>query len=99
MWNCVPALLGLTGAPKAWDSLGLTRAQSGCVFFDLSDGSKSGRHVDDFMISGPHAAVERQMDTTASTMDLRGVLRLYGNGFSGILVGMDNVKIVGDITL
>ena len=35
------------------ENLGLIQARAdGCVFFDLSDGRQSGRHVDDFLISG-----------------------------------------------
>ena len=65
------------------------------MFFDLSDERKSGRDVGDFLISGPHAAVERQLHTMASTMDLLDVVRLYDNGSSGILVGMEFVQIDG----
>ena len=36
-----------------WRKLGFdTGRADGCVFFDLGDGRKSGRHVDDFLISG-----------------------------------------------
>ena len=70
--------------------MGLTRAQSsGCVFFNLGDCRKSRRHVDDFLINGPHAAVGRQLDARASAVDLRSVVRLHGDGSSGILVRMD----------
>ena len=67
----------------------------GCVFFGLSDERKSGRQVDDFLISGPHASV----DTMASTMDLRDVVALCDIGSSGILVGMDIEKTEGRSSL
>ena len=53
----------LKRASKAWilhsmkeltgENLGFIQTRAdGCVFFDLGDGRKSGRHVDDFLISG-----------------------------------------------
>ena len=50
--------------------------------------------MDDFLI-----AVERQLDTTATTMDLRDVARLHDHGSSGILVGMEMVKIDGSFAM
>ena len=67
-----PALLCLRRAPKAGEmhmtkkltgeSVNLTQAQSdGCVLFNLGDGGKSGRYVEDLLISGPHASVDQQV--------------------------------------
>ena len=78
------------------ENLGLIQARAdGCVFFDLGDGRKSGRHVDDFLISGLHAVVKRQLDTMALTMDLRYVVRHRAS----CLVNMKIVKIDGGFTL
>ena len=45
-------------------------------------------------MGSPHAAVERQLDKIASTIDLRDVVRLYDKGSSGLMVGMDLSKLM-----
>ena len=76
-----------------WRKLGFdTGAIRLFFFFGLCDGRKSGPHVDNFLISGPLSAVERQLDTVALTMDLRDVVRLHDKGSCGLLVGMDNCQ-------
>ena len=74
------------------ECLGLTQARAdGCVFFDLSDGRKSGRHVDDFLISGLHAALEWHLRTTAFDDGL--ARRGKTNDSSGILLRREIVRI------
>ena len=59
------------------------------VFFDLDKDRKSGRHVEDFLITESRVAEERQLHTMVSTMDLRVVIRLYDHDSCNILMDMN----------
>ena len=53
------------------------------MFFNLSDGRKSRRHVDDIYIS----------DTMAAMQDLRDAVRICHVSGSGVLSGIDSINI------
>ena len=106
VWKCLRAMPGLKGVPKAWDkhstqkltSEPLNMKQSkfdGCVFYDPAHGRRSGRHVDDFLVTGPYEKLEEQIDMMQGDMKMGEVVRLYEFGDKGTLIGLDLEKIEG----
>ena len=70
---------GLKGAPRAWDtysanvltnSMQIKQSQyDGCLFYRLEPSrerieEKAGRHIDDFLVTGPQPNVERFLEQT-----------------------------------
>ena len=76
---------GLKGAPKAWyahivkvlteQELSLKQSKlDGCIFYNDEKQQRSGRHVDDFLIAGPRADIEKQIEHMTVTMELSEVV-------------------------
>ena len=73
--EAVSAFPGLKGAPRAWDSYSakvLTNSMQmkqsqydGCLFYRFEQErieEKAGRHIDDFLVTGPEPNVERFLE-------------------------------------
>ena len=110
VWKCERAMPGLKGAPKAWDThsvkvltgpeLNLKQSKlDGCIFYNNEDQRRSGRHVDDFLITGPQADVEKQIETMKDNMELSDVVWLNEVGSTGVLVGLHITKVVGGFSV
>ena len=70
-----------------------------CVFFNKETGSKSGRHVDDFLMTGTEEKLEEQIALMEKEMRLGGIVRLYKEGDRGVLLGIEVIKIKGGYRL
>ena len=77
IWEAVSAFPGLKGAPRAWDthsakvltsSMQMKQSQyDGCLFYRFEPSQerieeKAGRHIDDFLVTGPEPNVERFLE-------------------------------------
>jgi hypothetical protein len=60
---------------------------------------KAGRHIDDFLITGPQAKVDLILEKLGTHLNLRDIVRLYKQGDNGILLSMHITKVKGGYTL
>ena len=100
MWEAVSAFPGLKGAPKAWDTYSanvLTNSMQleqsrydGCLFYRFEPSreqveEKAGRHIDDFLVTGPESIVERFLTQAKDKLNMQDAVRLYKTGHEGRL--------------
>ena len=91
IWEGVSAFPGLKGAPRAWDTYSanvltnsMQREQSrydGCLFYRFEPSreqieEKAGRHIDDFLVTGPEANVERFLAQAKDKLNMQDAVRL-----------------------
>ena len=90
IWEAVSAFPGLKGAPRAWDSYSagvLTNSMQmkqsqydGCLFYRFEQErieEKAGRHIDDFLVTGPEPNVERFLEQARDKLNMQDAVRLY----------------------
>jgi len=103
-WRALCAFPGLKGAPRAWEDhsanvlaqLGMDRSKyDGCVFWARPKATKAGKHVDDFVVTGPQEPVEELLKVMKDRPNLRDIIRLYREGDEGTLLSMNVRKIEG----
>ena len=93
IWEAVSAFPGLKGAPRAWDSYSagvLTNSMQmkqsqydGCLFYRFEQErieEKAGRHIDDFLVTGPEPNVERFLEQARDKLNMQDAVRLYKTG-------------------
>ena len=108
IWEAVSAFPGLKGAPRAWDTNSanaLTRSMQmepsqydGCLFYRLKPSrerieEKAGRHIDDFLVTGPKPNVERFLEQALDKLNMQDAVRLYKTGDDGGLFGDESSKV------
>ena len=91
IWEAVSAFLGLKEAPRAWDtcsanvltnSMQMEQSQDdGCLFYRLGRSrerteEKAGRHIDDFLVTGPEPNVERFLEQARGKLNMQDAVRL-----------------------
>ena len=102
IWEAVSAFPGLKGAPRAWDSYSagvLTNSMQmkqsqydGCLFYRFEQErieEKAGRHIDDFLVTGPEPNVERFLEQARDKLNMQDAVRLYKTGDEGRLLAMN----------
>ena len=111
VWEAVSAFPGLKGAPKAWDvhsSKVLTGEMQmdqsrydGCIFFRIGDGydQKTGRHIDDFLVTGPKEQVNSFLAEAKEKLNMQDVVRLFEDGDEGRLLALNLRKVEGGFAL
>ena len=106
IWEAVSAFPGLKGAPRAWDSYSakvLTNSMQmkqsqydGCLFYRFEQErieEKAGRHIDDFLVTGPEPNVERFLEQARDKLNMQDAVRLYKTGDEGRLLAMNLRKL------
>ena len=108
IWEAVSAFPGLKGAPRAWDSYSakvLTSSMQmkqsqydGCLFYRFEPSQehieeKAGRHIDDFLVTGPEPNVERFLEQARDKLNMQDGVRLYKTGDEGRLLAMNLRKL------
>jgi len=102
VWKALCAFPGLKGAPKAWEDhsakvleeMGMTRSKyDGCIFMRVPTENKAGRHIDDFLVTGPKPQVEVLLGELKERLNLGDMVRLYEDGDEGTLLSMNVRKI------
>ena len=91
----------LKGAPRAWDSYSagvLTNSMQmkqsqydGCLFYRFEQErieEKAGRHIDDFLVTGPEPNVERFVEQARDKLNMQDAVRLYKTGDEGRLLAI-----------
>ena len=106
--EAVSAFPGLKGAPKAWDTYSanvLTNSMQleqsrydGCLFYRFKPcreqvEEKAGRHIDDFLVTGPESNVERFLAQAKDKLNMQDAVRLYKTGGEGRLLVMNLRKL------
>ena len=91
IWEAVSAFPGLKGASRAWDtysakvltsSMQMKQSQyDGCLFYRFEPSQehieeKAGRHIDDFLVTGPEPNVERFLEQAQSKLNMQDAVRL-----------------------
>ena len=94
IWEAVSAFPGLKGAPRAWDtysakvltsSMQMEQSQyDGCLFYRFEPSrerieEKAGRHIDDFLVTGPEPNVERFLEQATRQTEHAGCSALVQN--------------------
>ena len=107
-WEAVSASPGLKGAPRAWNtysahvlSSSMEREQSrydGCLFYRLEPRrecieEKTGRHIDDFLVTGLEPNVERFLAQARDKLNMPDAVHLYTAGDEGSLLAMNFRKL------
>ena len=90
------------GSAKAWDSYSagvLTNSMQmkqsqydGCLFYRFEQErieENAGRHIDDFMVTGPEPNVERFLEQARDKLNMQDAVRLYKTGDEGRLLAMN----------
>ena len=108
IWEAVSAFPGLKGAPKAWDTCSanvLTNSMQmeqsrcdGCLFYRFEPSrerveEKAGRHIDNFLVTGPESNVERFLELAKDKLNMQDEVRLYKTGDEGRLLAMNLRKL------
>ena len=108
IWEAVSAFPGLKGAPRAWDTYSanvLTNSMQleqsrydGCLFYRFEPSREqveenTGRHIDDFLVTGPEANVERFLAQAKDKLNMQDAVRLYNTGDEGRLLAMNLRKL------
>ena len=108
IWEAVSAFPGLKGAPRAWDtysakvltsSMQMEQSQyDGCLFYRFEPSQerieeKAGRHIDDFLVTGPEPNVERFLEQARGKLNMQDAVRLYKTGDEGRLLAMNLRKL------
>ena len=108
IWEAVSAFPGLKGAPRAWDtysakvltsSMQMKQSQyDGCLFYRFEPSQehieeKAGRHIDDFLVTGPEPNVERFLEHARGKLNMQDAVRLYKTGDEGRLLAMNLRKL------
>ena len=103
-WEAVSAFPCLKGAPRAWDTYSanvLTNSMQmeqsrcdGCLFYRFDPSreqieEKAGRHIDDFLVTGPKPNVERFLVQTKEKLNMQDAVRLHRTGDEGRLLAMN----------
>ena len=106
--EAVSAFPGLKGAPRAWDtysakvltnSMQMEQSQyDGCLFYRFEPSQerieeKAGRHIDDFLVTGPEPNVERFLEQARGKLNMQDAVRLYKTGDEGRLLAMNLRKL------
>ena len=111
VWEAVSAFPGLKGSPKAWDThssivltdqMGMDQSRyDACVFHRIKGecDQKAGRHIDDFLITGPKDQVEEFLSEAKVKLNMQDAVRLYKNGDEGRLLAMNLRKVEGGYAL
>ena len=111
VWEAISAFPGLKGSPKAWDihssgvltkKMEMIRSKyDGCLFHDLEGDkdTKAGRHIDDFLVTGPQKDVDAFLEEAASTLNMTDAVKLYNPGDQGRLLALNILKIEGGFSL
>ena len=108
IWEAVSAFPGLKGAPRAWDtysakvltsSMQMEQSQhDGCLFYRFEPSrerieEKAGKHIDDFLVTGPEPNVERFLEQARGKLNMQDAVRLYKTGDEGRLLAMNLRKL------
>ena len=108
IWEAVSAFPGLKEAPRAWDtysakvltsSMQMKQSQyDGCLFYRFEPSQehieeKAGRHIDDFLVTGPEPNVERFLEQARGKLNMQDAVRLYKTGDEGRLLAMNLRKL------
>ena len=106
--EAVSAFPGLKGAPRAWDtysakvltsSMQMEKSQyDDCLFYRFEPNQerieeKAGRHIDDFLVTGPEPNVERFLEQARDKLNMQDAVRLYKTGDEGRLLVMNLRKL------
>ncbi|CAK0806902.1 unnamed protein product, partial [Prorocentrum cordatum] len=110
-WKAVSAFPGLKGSPKAWGARpskvltgDMQMEQSrydGCTFFKI-DGDydqKAGRHIDDFLVTGPKEQVNSSLGEVTEKLNMQDSVKLFEDGDEGRLLALNIRKVDGGFTL
>ena len=70
----------------------------GCLFYRFEPSreqveEKAGRHIDDFLVTGPEANVERFLAQAKDKLNMQDAVRLYNTGDEGRLLAMNLRKL------
>ena len=70
----------------------------GCLFYPLEPSrerieEKAGRHIDDFLVTGPEPNVERFLEQARGKLNMQDAVRLYKTGDEGRLLAMNLRKL------
>ena len=70
----------------------------GCLFYRFEPSreqveEKAGRHIDDFLVAGPEANVERFLAQAKNKLNMQDGVRLYNTGDEGRLLAMNLRKL------
>ena len=107
IWEAVSAFPGLKGAPGAdtYSANVLTSSMEmeqsrydGCLFHRFEPSreqveEKAGRHIDDFLVTGPESNVERFLAQAKDKLNMQDAVRLYKTGDEGRLLAMNLRKL------
>ena len=108
VWEAVSAFPGLKGAPRDWDTYSanvLTNSMQmeqsrydGCLFYRFETSreqveEKAGRHIDDFLVTGPAPNVEHFLAQAKDKLNMQDAVRLYRTGDEGRLFAMNLRKL------
>ena len=101
IWEAVSAFPGLKGASAKVLTSSMQMKQSqydGCLFycFEPSQGrieEKAGRHIDDFLVTGPEPNVERFLEQARGKLNMQDAVRLCKTGDEGRLLAMNLRKL------
>ena len=108
IWEAVSAFPGFKEAPRAWDTYSanvLTNSMQmehsrydGCLFYRFEPSreqfeEKAGRYIDDFLVTGPEANVERFLAQAKDKLNMQDAVRLYNTGDEGRLLAMNLRKL------
>ena len=100
IWEAASAFPGLKGAPRAWDtysakvltsSMQMKQSQyDGCLFYRFEPSQehieeKAGRHIDDFLVTGPEPNVERFLEQARDKLNMQDAVHLYKTDDEGRL--------------
>ena len=114
MWEAVAAFPGLKGAPRAWDTYSANVFMSsmqmeqsrydGCLFYRFEPRrehieEKAGRHIDDFLVTGPEPNVERCLAQARDKLNMQDAVRLHKAGDEGRLLAMHLRKLENGYSL
>ena len=106
--EAVSAFPNLKGAPRAWDtysanvltnSMQMEQSQyDGSFFYRLEPSGesieeKAGRHINDFLVTGPKPNVERFLEQARDKLNMQDAVRLYKTGDEGGLMAMNLRKL------
>ena len=68
----------------------------GCLFYRFEQErieEKAGRHIDDFLVTGPEPNVERFLEQARDKLNMQNAVRLYKTGDEGRLLAMNLRKL------
>ncbi|CAK0853161.1 unnamed protein product [Prorocentrum cordatum] len=111
VWEAVSVFPGLKGSPKAWDAHSsklrtedMQMKQShydGCIFFKIEGDfdQKAGRHIDDFLITGPMEQVNSFLEEAKAKLNMQDAVELVEDGDEGRLLALNIRKVTDGFTL